>query len=293
MYNLTDDRDIALHNLLCKDSYENTIIHLLARKGDSNKKTMKALLDLSLSDGSKMFKILQNNRKQYPIHIAAQSVSNQPETIKLLYEHMPGSFEELDAEGMTALHYASQRSTDVNLVQTLLSYKKDNINVINKDGLSALDLISRRSRLASQSEGLFSIDESKQEAIRKLIKNNGGTVGSCLPNSNGNEINCSEENPGIALSPPQHTAESPTYSSDPFLASSHAQSPSGSDHFGSTPSLLSSQVQQCQPIVCTNPLSVLQGSPHKTYEDHLASELLSQFPEISTVLGQILETEQQ
>ena len=54
MYNLTDE--VALNNLLCKDSQGNMIIHLLARKGDSNKETLKSLLDLRLSD-------LQNSAK--------------------------------------------------------------------------------------------------------------------------------------------------------------------------------------------------------------------------------------
>ena len=50
MYNLTDDMDIALENLLCKDRHGNTIIHLLARKGDSNTETLKSLLNLTLFD---------------------------------------------------------------------------------------------------------------------------------------------------------------------------------------------------------------------------------------------------
>ena len=79
---------------------------------------------------------------------------------------MPKSFEVMDDEGMTALHYA---------------YKKDNINVINKDGLSTLDLISRRGQIASQSQGLFPIERAQQQEIIKLIKNNGGTVGSYFP----------------------------------------------------------------------------------------------------------------
>ena len=54
-----------------------------------------------------MFRMVPNKRQQYPIHIAAQSLQNQPECVKLLYERMPSSAECLDAEGMTALHYAA------------------------------------------------------------------------------------------------------------------------------------------------------------------------------------------
>merc|ERR1711970_604799 len=111
------------------------------------------------------------------MHIATQSVKNQPGTIRLLHQHMPRSFEILDDDGMTALHYACQRTTDVELVRTVLSYKKDNINVITKDGLTALDLISQRTQVTTQSQGMFAIEPKQQEEIVQLIRNNGGKSG--------------------------------------------------------------------------------------------------------------------
>lgn len=293
MYNLTDEVEIALNNLLCKDSQGNTIIHLLARKGDSNKETLKSLLDLLLSDGSKIFKNLPNSRKQYPIHIAAQSLKNQPETIKILYENMPKSFEVMDDEGMTALHYACQRSKDVDLVQKILSYKKDNINVINKDGLSTLDLISRRSQIASQSQGLFSIERAKQQEIIKLIKNNGGTAGSYFPPCKyiGDDPKGSTEQTMGSPYSGHSSVESPINISDPFLNSNsvefHHQSSPDSVNLGSPHSLLSTPSYQGSPY--NNPDS---PNSHQSYEDQLASEILTQFPEISNVLGQILEEDQ-
>lgn len=293
MYNLTDEVHIALNNLLCKDSQGNTIIHLLARKGDSNKETLKSLLDLRLSDGSKIFKNLPNSRKQYPIHIAAQSLKNQPETIKILYENMPKAFEVMDDEGMTALHYACQRSKDVDLVQKILSYKKDNINVINKDGLSTLDLISRRSQIASQSQGLFSIERANQEEIIKLIKNNGGTVGSYFPPCEfvGDNPKGSAEAPMGSPYSGHSSVESPINISDPFLNSNsvelHHRSSPDSVNLGSPHSLLLTSSYQGSPYNNTD-----SPSTHQSYEDQLASEILTQFPEISNVLGQILEEDQ-
>ena len=41
IYNIIEDMDQALHLLNCKDSQGNTIIHLLARKGDTNIKTLR------------------------------------------------------------------------------------------------------------------------------------------------------------------------------------------------------------------------------------------------------------
>eukprot|EP00091_Calanus_sinicus_P022349 TRINITY_DN7042_c0_g1_i1.p1 TRINITY_DN7042_c0_g1~~TRINITY_DN7042_c0_g1_i1.p1 ORF type:complete len:192 (+),score=35.48 TRINITY_DN7042_c0_g1_i1:38-577(+) len=79
---------------------------------------------------------------------------------------------------MTALHYACQRTTDVELVRTVLSHKKDNINVRTKDGMTALDLISARTRVTTQTQGMFAIELKQQEEIIQLIRNNGGKSGS-------------------------------------------------------------------------------------------------------------------
>merc|ERR1712142_587561 len=121
--------------------------------------------------------MIANSKKQFPMHIATQSARNQPGTIRLLYQHMPRAFEAVDDDGMTALHYACQRTTDVELVRTVLSYKKDNLNVRNKDGLTALDLISQRTRVTTQTQGMFAIEQKDQEEIMQLIRNNGGKSG--------------------------------------------------------------------------------------------------------------------
>ena len=116
MYNLSPDTRTAIRTLNCKDTQGNTIIHLLARKGDSNQRTLRALLDMKLSDGTNIFSIVSNSKKQFPMHIATQNIKNQPETIKILHGAMPRSFEVVDDDGMSALHYACQRSCDVELV---------------------------------------------------------------------------------------------------------------------------------------------------------------------------------
>ena len=147
MYKLSPDTRTAIRTLNCRDTQGNTIIHLLARKGDSNQQTLRDLLGMQLTDGTKVFSIVSNSKKQFPMHIAVQNVRNQAETIKLLYQAMPRSFEAEDDDGMTALHYACQRTQDVSLVATILSYKKDNINVKNRDGMTALDLVISRTQV--------------------------------------------------------------------------------------------------------------------------------------------------
>ena len=165
MYNLSPDTRTAIRTLNCRDTQGNTIIHLLARKGDSNQQTLRDLLGMQLTDGTKVFSIVSNSKKQFPMHIAVQNVRNQAETIKLLYQAMPRSFEAEDDDGMTALHYACQRTQDVSLVATILSYKKDNINVKNRDGMTALDLVITRTQV-KYFENIF---EENEEYFYRLI----------------------------------------------------------------------------------------------------------------------------
>jgi hypothetical protein len=156
----------------------NTIIHLLARKGDSNAATMQCLLDMRLTDSTRVFAVGMNARRQTPLHIAAQSAQNQPETLRLLHQAMPRAFEIADADGMTPLHFACQRTSDVAMVATILSYKKDNINQARQDGLTALDLIVQRSSCQpEQQQQIFPIDSVSRVEIIKLLRNNGARSG--------------------------------------------------------------------------------------------------------------------
>ena len=177
MYNLSPDTRTAIRTLNCKDTQGNTIIHLLARKGDTNQQTLKDLLNMKLTDGTKVFTIVSNSKKQFPMHIATQNIRNQPETIKILYQAMPRSFEVVDDDGMTTLHYACQRTNDVSLVRTILSYKKDNINLCNRDGLTALDLVMSRTQVTAQTKGMFAVEPAHQDEIVQLMRNNGAKTG--------------------------------------------------------------------------------------------------------------------
>ncbi len=51
---------------------------------------MQCLLDMRLTDSTRVFALGMNARRQTPLHIAAQSAQNQPETIRLLQQAMPG-----------------------------------------------------------------------------------------------------------------------------------------------------------------------------------------------------------
>ena len=171
MYNLIDDTNEAIKTINSRDTQGNTIIHLLARKGDQNIETLKSLLAMRLNDGTRVFNVsVPNSKKQLPIHIATQNSQNQPETIAILQQAMPRSLEVLDDDGMTPLHYACQRTTDVALIETVLSYQKYNINVMRKDGLTALDLVLKRS---STTGNQFPIEKNHQSSIIECLRING------------------------------------------------------------------------------------------------------------------------
>ena len=299
MYNLSPDTRTAIRTLNCKDTQGNTIIHLLARKGDSNQRTLRALLDMKLSDGTNIFSIVSNSKKQFPMHIATQNIKNQPETIKILHGAMPRSFEVVDDDGMSALHYACQRSTDVDLVRTILSYKKDNINICNRDGVTAMDLVMARTQVTAQTKGMFGIDLVQQEEIIQLLRNNGGKtsleVARCVEQSQ-------FYSPPLSVSPqsPYSCQTSPrTESLDQSVGSvsSYQQtfSPDSVNLGGQSPQYQVPHSQLAIVMTC-----VTQGSPYnypdspaqhglQSYEDQIATQILTEFPEITNVLGQILD----
>ena len=123
----------------------------------------------------KTFSIVPNCRRQFPMHIVTQNIKNNPETINILYQAMPRSFEVVDDNGMLALHYACLTSTDVDLVRTILSYKKDNININTSDGSTALDLVMARTEVTrtNQAWSKFGIELVEQEEIIRLLRENG------------------------------------------------------------------------------------------------------------------------
>jgi len=235
---------------------------------------------MKLTDGTKIFSIVSNSKKQFPMHIATQNVKNQPETIKILYGAMPRSFEVVDDDGMSALHYACQRSTGVDLVRTILSYKKDNINLYNGDGLTAADLVMTRTQVTAQTKGMFGIHLIQQEEILHLLRNNGAKTSHEL-NQN---INCVEQSQFYSPqgSPYSNQTSPRTESLDQSIGSvaSYIQT------FSPDSVNLGGQSPQYQGSPYNYPDSPDQ---HLSYEDQIATQILTEFPEITNVLGQIID----
>ena len=62
-------------NVACQDSLGNTLMHILARKGDDSAQTLEALLNLRFThDNQSVYTANVSNKKQFlPIHQAAKS----------------------------------------------------------------------------------------------------------------------------------------------------------------------------------------------------------------------------
>jgi len=324
MYNLVEDTRTALKILNGKDSQGNTIIHLLARKGDSTALTLRKLLAIRLTDHTRVFSLGLNCKKQSPMHIAVQG-KNQPETIAILHQAMSRGFEMVDDDGMTPLHYAAQRTSDSLLIHTILSYYKDNINAARKDGLTALDLVKQRPTIQHDGQQTFVIDQDAQQEICKLLKNNGGTTS--VPETTVSLTGSPFSSPSV--SPSTSPTSSPFDSFNAAMASpnmpiSPVNSPYSSvgasprtlpddgpgSYYGSlrAPGSVESYVQSSPESdhgdrrhhANTNYSFVPQrpagygsvgwnGIPGTTLEEHLASQIFNEFPEIRNVVGQIID----
>ena len=280
MYNMSEDTSSALRVLNCRDTQGNTILHLLARKGDSNLNTMRDLLDMRLTDGTKVFTMIANSKKQFPMHIATQNVKNQPTTIRLLAQHMSNAFEVVDDDGMTALHYASQRTTDVELVATVLSHKKDNINRRTKDALTALDLITRRCRSTTQSQGLFAIEPQQQAEIVMMIRNNGGKSG-ILPEPQQSQENVgmmpTMANMGYIMGGCSSPVQSTSPEGSPYSCHQSSVTSPCTPSLGSPSSLSNPSMNSVGSFPRSSPETTPHGSPALNYQDSPIYQVTTQF----------------
>ena len=270
VYNMTDSLDTALDTINSRDSQGNTILHLLARKGDTNIATLRALLGLQLRDGSPLVRMVANLKTQYPVHIAAQSKVCQPATLRLLHHNMANCFEVADHDGMTALHYACQRCDDSATVSTILSFNKENINLVSRDGLTALDHVSRRGEVTSPASCLFSVRPQHKLEMVKLLRNNGGKSGAEMAHLNPEtRIPISAEDCGGSVS----SVSSPDLSSELLPAASPSP---GQAALAQDSSSASSSASGSAPV-------------SNSYEEQLASQVLTEFPELSGLLEQIID----
>jgi len=224
---------------------------------------------------------------------------------------------------MIPLHYAAQRSTDPQLIQTILSYKNDNVNLARKDGLTALDLLNLRPNqepVDNSTQQGYVIDRKAQFAMMKLLQDNGAKSSiedqrSPMTVQNGYGTMDSPNTPHSPNSPmgsPYSSTASPRtlpddcpgniYSSMniPGSVESYAQSSPESEHcdynmssstrnYSFMPDMLGNCAsnQQHEGFYGQGTGTPTNGSSY--LEDHIASQILSEFPEIRGYVGQIID----
>ena len=251
-----------------------TLLHLLARKGDVNYETTSALLNIKLTDGSSLIKILPNKKNQTPIHIVAQSRTFQPLTMKLFHEKLPNCFQSCDKQGISPLGMACQRSNDVRTISFILSHYKDNINLPDNENLTCVDnLLRRHEAPLAQNHGqgnyLVEVDASVKIEMLNLLRNNGGKTSAELTQIN---LENSTFLTGFQEHLSEATSERSVISSDPFISSLMCPSPASSS---------SSSV--------TNTSSSPLASTSHEEEDELESLIMFDLPDLSGLLDTVLE----
>lgn len=164
-------------NVLCPDPSGNTILHVMARKGDSVSATLNALLSLQFRDSgnSKVFSSRTANAKQLlPAHIASMSDKYPSETFRVLLEDFDEFFHCKTVDGSLPLHLACQYSTDPNMLKTLLN-KSNNfgVNERRNDGFTPIHLLAARNEAKDSHIGLFSLDEATQVQMIQVLLDHG------------------------------------------------------------------------------------------------------------------------
>uniref|UniRef100_A0A0K2U2R2 Uncharacterized protein n=1 Tax=Lepeophtheirus salmonis TaxID=72036 RepID=A0A0K2U2R2_LEPSM len=155
-------------DVLCRDAEGNTLLHLLARKGDVVSPSLKALLDLTLSNGQKMFLASVCNKiGQSPLHIAARG-SNTTNTVRILYEAYPDALTTKSINGSLPLHMVCQYSSDPTLIKIILDLNPSVVNEVCAEGYTPLHLLASRGNKSVPN--VTPMEEIYQlEAVKELI----------------------------------------------------------------------------------------------------------------------------
>ncbi len=116
-------------DILCRDDNGNTLLHLMARKGDVTVPTLHTLLSLRYRDPTKVqqrvfLSNVKNGKKEMPIHIAAMSKKCPHNVVQLLAVDMHECLSTPTVDGSLPIHLACQYSSDPALLAALLYYNR-------------------------------------------------------------------------------------------------------------------------------------------------------------------------
>uniref|UniRef100_A0A1B6CPD5 Uncharacterized protein n=1 Tax=Clastoptera arizonana TaxID=38151 RepID=A0A1B6CPD5_9HEMI len=150
------------------DEDGNTIIHILASKGDSHVKVLAELLQVKQNQTYVFDKNCKNKHLLTPLHLAVINHSEENpsfSTIKHLIDHFAEMTE--DILGRTPLHYSVLSRSEPSIVRRLLPINSSKIiNIQDCKGNTALHLIYRNTSVTL---------EKRQEIISNLLKNKANT----------------------------------------------------------------------------------------------------------------------
>merc|ERR1712223_1214425 len=156
----------------CPDISGNTLLHMLARKGDASIDTLRALIALRYSDDRNekergpYFTGVMNLKRFMPIHHAVMSRACPRNAIETLYRDMPACLTAETENGSLPIHLACQYSSDRSMIALLLNYNRDVINAKRNDGFTPLHLVaSRNDGPADLSIGLIPLEEETQRTF--------------------------------------------------------------------------------------------------------------------------------
>jgi len=164
-------------DLLCKDNQGNTVLHMMARKGDMVTPTLSTLMSLHFRDHNDNRRVytsdVQNGNQQMPIHIVSMNKRCAQNIIQILAKDMPTCMKVGTDDGSLPIHLACQYSYDPTLLATLLYYDKSVINAERGDGFTPLHLVAARGEVHDVRMGLLRLDEDTQIRMIRVLLDHG------------------------------------------------------------------------------------------------------------------------
>jgi len=164
-------------DVLGKDSEGNTILHMMARKGDVVAPTMDTLMSVSYRDHNDNKRVyptdVKNSKHEMPIHIVAMNKKCAQHIVQLLVKDCPIGLRSQTADGSLPIHLACQYSSDPTLLVNLLYYDKSVVNFERADGFTPLHLVAARADMQDVPLGLIRLDEDTQVKMIKILLDHG------------------------------------------------------------------------------------------------------------------------
>lgn len=164
-------------DLLGRDSEGNTIMHMMARKGDLVAPTLSTLIGVTYRNHKGNDRVyptdLKNSKHEMPIHIVAMNKKCAQHIIQMLVKDCPNGLRSPTSDGSLPIHLACQFSSDPTLLASLLYYDKSVVNAVRGDGFTPLHLVAARADVHDVRLGLIRLNEEIQVRMIKILLEHG------------------------------------------------------------------------------------------------------------------------